>query len=268
MTEFSEEIKKDIRRRRANDVTCALLTDEEISQIIEEEKGGTTENKEKQPQNQQKNEARASSQKKVSRNSSPDESRLIEEWEKFYKEIGIQADFSDLEIPAKKDGFDRLIIIARGIIANILCAILQSFVLVNKQITDLDVVKSVRKPDKNYAIWVKDNVESDEKMRNKYPADIVKAGINGITVIEYLLMTLKFLKENGRNIDVQCGTFCTGSSINIGSSSDGKPSGATILFYWEAGVIQITITQFTGSRGESYSGSGNNRYGGREVVCD
>lgn len=276
---ISEELRQEINRRRQKDISCAPLSDDEILQLIEDEKKGNPEKVDKDnypapkegpkatgdpmvPETRREGRARA----KPSRSFSGDTERFVREWEDFYRDVfGIEKDFSDIKIPDTKEGFDRLIIVARGMTPNKLCAALQSYAVIEKGVADFDIVKSVRRTDRDYAIWVRDGIESDDKLQTKSPNDIIKSGINGMTLQERLLLGLKFFYEDGRHIDVQFGTLCTGSVLDVGGNS------LVPWTCWDQGAVRIKTVDFVSQpqRPDSFNRRPDSspRYGGREVVA-
>ena len=148
---------------------------------------------------------------------SPD---LISDWQKFYQEVfGIKVDFSNLEIPERQKGFDRLIIIAKGMTSQRLFDKCQELFSCQKW-TDksLDkVVNSERTAEKGpYAIWLRNRVEADEELKNLSADDLKKQSIIGITLEERLIYELKYFKETGKHLDIKSITLCSGSRFSDG----------------------------------------------------
>lgn len=134
------------------------------------------------------------------------------EWESLYKEVfGLDKDFSNLQISERKEGFDRLIIVAQGMTPNRIFNKLKELMKTWKYSDDLDSITSVRKTDQDYAIWVRDRAEADEELKNKSANDLQKEGVNSITLEERLLLEIKYFRETGKHLDVENITLCAGS---------------------------------------------------------
>ncbi len=150
--------------------------------------------------------------------------RLISEWEKFYKNLfGIKADFSNLQIPKKQKGFDRLIVMAQGITPQTAfnkCEELFPCQKWTNRILDEVVTHSDRiAKDSSYAVWFRDRVEADVELRSIFADKLKEKGILGITLEERLIYELKFFKETKKHLDKQIITLCSGSCY----SDDGVP---------------------------------------------
>jgi len=147
-------------------------------------------------------------------------SYLIADWEAFYHDVfGWNFNLSEITIPEKKSGFDRLLIVAPGITSQFLfnrC----SELFPTRKYTDksLDEVIISDRSVKNgaYAIWLRDRGEADEEMKNICANQIKSQNIVAITLEERLLMELKFYKETGKHLDVSNITLCAGSRNDDG----------------------------------------------------
>lgn len=133
-------------------------------------------------------------------------------WKTFYKELfGIECDFANLVVPKRKKGFDRLIVVAKGMTPNRLFGKMKECFPSWRHTDNLDTIVSDRRADRDYAIWVRDRVEADEELKNLSANDLRAKDIPGITLEERLLYELKFFKETGKHLDVVNVTLCTGS---------------------------------------------------------
>jgi len=146
-------------------------------------------------------------------------SDILVEWQDFWKRHGIKADFTRLVIPAKKKGFDRLLVIPEGLTINQAITICQRKFSVWTYANDLDknVNKNDRTAGKAYAIWVRDRAEADEELKNLSADDLEEKGINGITLLERLVYELKHFDESGEHLDIDNITLCSGSRASDGS---------------------------------------------------
>ena len=137
----------------------------------------------------------------------------LADWQSFYHSVGIGCDLSDVVIPKNPGGFDRVIIVAKGITpqsAFNLCV--KNFPCWKNMDEDLDGrVVSDRSSEKgHYAIRVRDNIESDEEYKRCSRNIMEKRGVKGITLVEREILELKFFKETNRHLDMKSSTLCTG----------------------------------------------------------
>ena len=145
---------------------------------------------------------------------------LISEWKEFYNDLfGIKVNFSNLQIPEKPKGFERLIIVAKGMTSQRLfdkCEELFSCWKWTDESLD-KVVNSVRAAENgDYAIWLRDRVEPDKELKNLSANKLKKRGISSITLEERLIYELKYFKETGRHLDISNITLCSGSCSSNG----------------------------------------------------
>jgi len=148
----------------------------------------------------------------------------ITDWQQFYHDLfGLEIDLLGLSVPAKKKGFDRLVIVAQGMTLQRLYDNCVKLCPCWKW-TDDDLDKIVQSErtakDGTYAVWFRDVVEADEELKNLSANDLKEKGIPGITLEERLLMELKYFKETGNHLDIKSWTLCSGSRC----SSGGVPS--------------------------------------------
>ena len=153
---------------------------------------------------------------------------LIKSWEQFYdKNLGLTVDLSGVQIPEKREGFDRLIIVAEGLTQNQVYTACEKHFPCYRYMKDLDkdATLNERTSEKAYAIWVRDTVEADEIRKNK-SADMEKEGLTTETLLERMLHELKYFLETGKHLDIDNWTLCSGSR-----GSGGGVPGA----YWSGG---------------------------------
>lgn len=137
-------------------------------------------------------------------------------WRDLYKkEFNLDVDMSEIRIPEHKPGFDRLIVVAKGATLNKAYEACEKKFKCWKYTYDLEksVIKNDRDPAKNtYAIWIRDQKEADEELRNLSSVNLKRKGIKGITLLERLVFELKFFNETGKHLDINNLTLCSGSS--------------------------------------------------------
>ena len=145
---------------------------------------------------------------------------LLADWQVFYRDVfGIEADFSNLTIPTKQAGFDRLLVLAQGMTPQRLYDKCKEL-FPSWKYTDDDLDKIVTSDrtakDGAYAIWIRDRVEADEELKNLSANQLKQQNISGITLEEREIYELKFFKETGKHLDIQNWTLCSGSRCSDG----------------------------------------------------
>ena len=147
--------------------------------------------------------------------------KLIIEWEEFYRKDGIEVDFSNLRIPVRRKGFNRLLVIAQGLKIKQVFDNCAKISFEHKVDIDKNLDEVINKNDRDpangaYAIWVRDRVEADEELTNLSADDLKRKKISGITLLERILYGRKYHKETGNNLDIKDWTLCSGSLSNDG----------------------------------------------------
>jgi len=155
-------------------------------------------------------------------------------WERFYrKSFDLRVDFSSVPIPPKPEGFDRLIVVARGLTLNQVYDVLAKHFPCWRYAEDLDkaIPNNDRYPNTGaYAIWVRDRVEADEENKNLSANDLASQNHKGITLLERMIYEFKCFDETGQHLDTQNWTLCSGSRF-----SGGGVPGA----YWHDGRFEV-----------------------------
>lgn len=145
----------------------------------------------------------------------------VKQWEIFYREVfDITDDFSQVKLPERKEGFNRLIIVTKGLTMNRVYDACAKRFTCWRYSDDLDasVIENDRDANRNgtYAIWVRDVVEADENLKNLSSNNIKKQKIKGVTLMERMLHELKYFLETGKHLDFDNITLCTGSRYSDG----------------------------------------------------
>ncbi len=142
------------------------------------------------------------------------------EWEKFYLDLfKIYADFSTVRIPGKPtEGSWRLVFIWAGLTMNQTLAVMRAKFKVWTYVEDLDasVTVNTRTSATSYAIWVRDGVEPDEKYLGQSTRQADPTGKVGMTLLERMVLGLKYFVETGKHLDEKGITFCAGSRFSFG----------------------------------------------------
>lgn len=141
---------------------------------------------------------------------------VLIEWQRFYRDLfEMKVDFSDVEIPEMKAGFDRLIIVAKDLSPNqVFDVCQQKFPCWRYTEENLDKAtkdRNDREATEHYAIWVRDRQEADKELKNLSADKLKEKGIKGITLLERLIFELKFWDETGKHLDEKNITLCAGS---------------------------------------------------------
>ncbi|MCC6290980.1 hypothetical protein IT398_02855 [Candidatus Nomurabacteria bacterium] len=140
-------------------------------------------------------------------------------WQKFYRELfGIKLDTSKIVIPKRRAGFDRLIVVAKGLKLNQVFQKCGALFGTWSSIDDLDksVTKNDREPTASYAIWIRDRVEADQELKGRSADDLAERKVSGITLLERMLWELFYFKETGKHLDIKNVTLCSGSRHSDG----------------------------------------------------
>jgi hypothetical protein len=137
-------------------------------------------------------------------------------WRELYrKEFGIT--IGDIAVPEQKPGFNRLIVVAKGLTVQQVFAVLGNhFATWSYYDLGTEVLTDERTNTETHAIWARERQEADEELANKSANTIAEMGINTMTLLERLLYELVFYAETGNHLDVQNVTLCTGSRNSDG----------------------------------------------------
>ncbi len=147
---------------------------------------------------------------------------LRQEWQSFYKDhFDIEVDFATITIPEKPlEGSWRLIFIAKSLTMNQVLAAMRTQFKAWTSYADDDinkaVTKNVRTATHSYAIWVRDSIEPDEQYLGQSTEQADPNSTVGMTLLERMILELKYFKETGQHLDIKGGTLCTGSRTTNG----------------------------------------------------
>lgn len=151
----------------------------------------------------------------------------------MYKMLGWQFNAARIIVPERRAGFDRLIVIGNTTLTNnrafeACSASFPSW----RYWDDLDsgVPKNERNPKNGiYAVWFRERVEADEKLKNQSANQIAEMvpTIKTITLLERQLFELVYYMETERHLDIRSWTLCSGSR-----DSDGAVPGARWYDGW------------------------------------
>ena len=146
-------------------------------------------------------------------------------WGDFYQKFfGIDLDVTAIRIPEKVDGFDRLIVVAKGIRLNQVWNAHEEREIRTWKWWSGSLEKAMQESERgpvkeSYAFWVRDVQEADEEMKNlsaQMIADSPKK-IDTETLLERLVHGLKFWDEIEKQLDVNNITLCASSRYADGA---------------------------------------------------
>lgn len=157
------------------------------------------------------------------------------EWEEFYRKyFRLNVNLYGVTIALNPGGFDRVIFIPKGLRLNDVIKAMKKCFPILSYIDDLDrdVVENVRQSDRNYAIRIRERVEADEELKSLSANQLKQQGVNCMTLLERLVLELKYWSETGQHLDVQNWTLCAGSRLR---------NGFVPLVYWHADRSKLHI---------------------------
>lgn len=162
---------------------------------------------------------------------------LLAAWQSFYKDAfrvkKDKKDLSNLAVPGRKPGFDRLVVVIPGMTPERLfqkCRELFPAWKWTDRNLDGVVISERTAKDDAYAVWFRDRVEADEEFKNLSANNLKERGTPGITLEERLLMELEYFMRTGKHLDIQNVTLCAGSR-----DSDGDVPGVR----WGVGGLEV-----------------------------
>ncbi len=140
-------------------------------------------------------------------------------WQKVYRDH-FNIELGSVTIPAHRKGFDRLIVVAKGITieqAYDACAKLFTCWRSTDRNLDEAIPTNDRTPvNGSYAIWVRDRIEADNELKNLSANDLKAKGIELITLRERIIMELEYFEKTGGHLDIENITLCAGSRSIFG----------------------------------------------------
>ena len=152
-----------------------------------------------------------------------DVSGVLGDWQDFYKKFfGLTLDLSGLQIPERVEGFDRLIVISKGIHLNQVWNVHEKRDIPRWQWWTGSLEKAMQESERGqvketYAFWVRDAVEADEDLKNLSAVEIAEQKIDTENLLERLIHGFKHFDETGKYLDVINVTLCASSRYADGS---------------------------------------------------
>lgn len=141
-----------------------------------------------------------------------DYSRQIQDWVSLYRQVGIKLDPALVSIPDRTSGFDRLIVIPKGLTFERVLKLLREDFAVDPYFEGLDsyVKRSDRTSIEGYAVWVRDTVDADQYQGLSY-AQVKERGVKAETLLERFIHEFVYFKQTGKHLDPKSWTLCYGS---------------------------------------------------------
>ena len=170
-----------------------------------------------------------------------DEARA--DWQAFYKEhFGLHVDFNRVMIPACPGEGWRLIFIPKGMTMNKAFAQCKKLFATWQYADDLDkaIPTNARVASDHYAVWVRDGIEPDAEHLGKSTKAVDPDMKIGSTLLERIILEVKYFSETGNHLDIKGVTLCSGSR----NSEGGVP-----LAHWFVGEFGVRWCAL----GDSYS---------------
>ena len=163
------------------------------------------------------------------------DARIVADWQKFYNEhFGLTVDFSNVGIPQRPRGNWRLLFIAQGMTMNTAFDRCKKLFAAWQYTDDLDakITQNVRTSKESYAVWVLDEVEPDKAYRGKSTRQADPDMKIGITLLERIILELKYFSETGNHLDIKGVTLCSGSRYSGGGVPSADWSGDKFWVRW------------------------------------
>ena len=155
------------------------------------------------------------------------------EWQEFYRKyFRMSVDFSEVAIPEDPGGFERVIFIPKGLTyADIVKVLKKKFkVYFYTEKLDKDIKDDVRTSKQSYAVRFRERVEADKEWKNTSANQLKEKGINSITLMERLILELKYFDETGKHLDIDNITLCAGSR---------RSDGVVPFVFWDDDELRV-----------------------------
>lgn len=145
----------------------------------------------------------------------PNPLRLAQLEQMYASFFGLSLDFAQVVLPPHRDGFGRLLIVAKGMTAEILfrkCA--ELFPATKSRSRGELAVQSDRNADQDhYAVWARDCIEADQEHRDRSAEAFanMEPRLTAMTLEERLVFELLHFHQTRRHLDLKTVTICAGS---------------------------------------------------------
>lgn len=131
---------------------------------------------------------------------------LLDEWTCFYKHLGVgEIDFSDIVVPKRRPGFNRLIVIPQGLTLEMTIELCREFfpcyIYGAKRPEGVRIIGAGENFESGYALWARNNRETDPKLKGMCVCKCRETNKRFMKLIPRLLFELKFFHERDRHLD-------------------------------------------------------------------
>lgn len=174
--------------------------------------------------------------------------KALAPWVEFYKKyFNLDLKMTKIKIPDHTEGFDRLIIIAKGISINQVYETMQaSFPSWKWCVSELEEeiqVSQRGEVKKTYAIWARD-IEGIDKDLKHISAEKVERPMDTENLLERLIHGFKYWAETGTHLDSGTYTLCASSRYICGDVPRVRLIGVS-----DVGVGKCSPTHYVGGIG-------------------
>jgi len=147
------------------------------------------------------------------------------DWQIFYQKyfsisINLSQVQSQIQTPSYQEGFDRVIIVPKGITEDRVFQVCSEKFKIRKR-TNQELSEVIDHNDRmsteTYAIRVRDCQEADKENKNISAEQAKEKDINGITLLERLIYELKYWDETEKHLDMANLTICSDSRCSDGA---------------------------------------------------
>jgi len=165
----------------------------------------------------------------------------LQAWQKRFRKAGIRRQLSNVRIPPKPEGLDRLIVVPMELrkpsaVIRILEKKMKVYTFTDLENLDALVSNVVNRLDGDYAIWVRDRQEADEELANLSAEMIQDKGFNTETFTERTLHEWVYNDETDQHLDIKNVTLCSGSRYAGAVGCVGVPD-----VYWNPGCVKLYV---------------------------
>ncbi len=170
----------------------------------------------------------------------------VERSRSLYKSLyRMNPDFSNLYIPERVVGFDRLVIIVKGLNFKKWIETSRTIheVFLYDENLDGSVTVNDRTPkDRSYGVWIRDRQEADKELKGKSAERLVAEETKTNTLLERLVAGTDYLFDKKCHMDIENVTLCSGSR----GSDGGVPSVG-----WDADKREVKVDWYNPSNSDS-----------------
>jgi hypothetical protein len=129
-----------------------------------------------------------------------------------FKEAGGEKAFRSIQVPEERRDFSWLVVVLKGITTQQVYEVCRALFDCDKASDiDFDLLADERSADETYAFWARARQEADNELSGQSALSIKVRGSKTMTLLERLLLELRYFTEEGDHLDRFHVTLCTGS---------------------------------------------------------